>query len=181
MNINEKMKEMRLAKGYTLEMLAGATGFTKGYLSKIERSNVPPPFATVQKITEALQFDMVDLFKNKSETADSKNIDIVKHTGKEEDPDSVYSFIPLVNSYRNKQMLPFLFTVKKGETQQTTHDSEEFVYVTQGSVELNYEGRTYMLERGDAFYLDARITHYFVNRQETSTLLIAVHFNYRRF
>jgi transcriptional regulator with XRE-family HTH domain len=175
-----ELKKMRLERNYTLEMLASATGFTKGYLSKIERSPTLPPFATVQRIAEALQFDIADLFSDKKEIFESHNIDIVKHAELEEQTD-VYSFFPLLNSYRNKQMAPFLFTVKTGATELTTHDSEEFVFVIEGCIELNYEDTTYHLEKGDAFYLDARIAHNFVNRQESTASLLAVHFNYRRF
>jgi transcriptional regulator with XRE-family HTH domain len=185
MNVNAKIKMQRKEKGLTLENLAALTGFTKGYLSKIERSTVPPPFATVQKIAEAMQMDMMALFNTGSEKPEPHNIDLVRSAAGEprvdQETDAIYSFIPLVNSYRNKQMSPFLFQVRKGETEHTTHDSEEFVYVLDGCLELIYEGRSYALRQGDSFYLDARIMHYFINRQEKTAVLLAVHFNYRRF
>lgn len=185
MNINSKIKEIRIAKGYTLEKLAKATGFTKGYLSKVERSSKTPPFATVQAIAEALQLDIVELIDEKQTVQGSKNIELLKHSEaiKEEwqEQSSVYSFKPLIKAYRNKYMSPFLFKIKKGASELTSHDSEEFVYVLEGNVELNYEGRTYRLGKGDCFYLDARIKHNFVNTSDETALLMAVHFNYRRF
>jgi len=185
MNVNAKIKMQRKEKGLTLENLAALTGFTKGYLSKIERSTVPPPFATVQKIAEAMQLDIMAFFNAGSEQPEPHNIDLVRSAAdgqvSNQESNAIYSFIPLVNSYRNKQMSPFLFQVRKGETEHTTHDSEEFVYVLDGFLELIYDGRSYSLRQGDAFYLDARIMHYFVNRQDETAVLLAVHFNYRRF
>lgn len=185
MKINEKIKQLRIKKGLTLEDLANKTGFTKGYLSKIERSSNMPPFATVQKIAEALDVDLIDLLETQPDALVSKNIDIFRRSDSLKDEweehSEIYSFKPLINVYRNKYMSPFLFRVKKGETDVTTHDSEEFVYVLEGEIELNYEGKTYQLSAGDSFYLDARIKHNFVNRNEKPALLIAVHFNYRRF
>ena len=180
MNVNAKIRETRRVKKLTLEKLAQITGFTKGYLSKIERSDVPPPFATVQRIAEALQMELVDMIDTDQDVQESKNIDLMKHVRREEE-DAVYSFNPLIHSYRNKQMAPFLFKVQKGTTQRATHDSEEFVYVVEGCVELNYEGKVYGLEKGDAFYLDSRISHYFTNRREEPAVMVAVHFNYKRF
>ena len=185
MKINVRIKELRKEKGYTLEKLAGLTGFTKGYLSKIERSTKTPPFATVQTIADALQIDITVLLDKNSGNAGSKNIDILMGSAdgleEMEEISPVYSFIPLVNNYKNKYMTPFLFEVKKGMTDVATHDSEEFVYVLEGELELNYEGHTYKLCKGDSFYLDARIKHNFVNKHEKTASLIAVHFNYRRF
>ena len=185
MKFNAKMKDMRDKRGYTLEKLAELTGFTKGYLSKIERSPKSPPFATVQAIAEALQVDIVELLDGHAEALGSKNIDII--IGSDialdgwKESSIVYSFKPLVNAYRNKYMSPFLFRVGKGTTDQMTHDSEEFVYVLEGNVQLNYEGKSYKLDKGDSFYLDARIKHSFVNSNDESALLIAVNYNYRRF
>jgi transcriptional regulator with XRE-family HTH domain len=184
-NINEKIKHYRGIRGLTLSELANQTGFTKGYLSKIERTLNPPPFATVQLIAEALQVDVTELMDKHPDGVGSKDIDIFKASQLPADDweasSLVYSFKPLVNLYKNKYMSPFLFRVAKGATEVTSHDSEEFVYVLEGSVELNYEGRTYNLEAGDCFYLDARNKHNFVNKIDQVAQLLAVHFNYRRF
>ncbi len=185
MNINAKIKDLRLKNGYTLEKLSEITGFTKGYLSKIERSAKTPPFATVQSIAAALKADITELMDARQEMLGSKNIEVLKYTDAIRDgwekSSEVYSFKPLVNTYRNKYMSPFLFMVKKGTSELTAHDSEEFVYVLEGNVELNYEGKTYRLGKGDCFYLDARIKHNFQNTKDETALLMAVHFNYRRF
>lgn len=185
MHITSKIKQLRALKGMTLEKLAELTGFTKGYLSKVERSPKTPPFATVQLIAEALGVDIIELLDIPPDVSFSKNIEIVKHSDTSEqgweETSLIYSFKPLVNHYKNKYMAPFLFSVNKGTTDTTTHDSEEFVYVLEGSLQLNYEGKVYALAKGDSFYLDARIKHSFTNTDDTAALLVAVHFNYRRF
>ena len=68
-----------------------------------------------------------------------------------------------------------------GTTDATTHDSEEFVYVLEGNIHLNYEDKIHNLKKGDCFYLDARIKHNFTNPNNEPALLLTVHFNYRRF
>jgi len=185
MDVNERIKDIRKQNGLSLERLAELTGFTKGYLSRIENSSRVPPFATVQAIAAALQTDIMFLLDKGAHPVESKNIDLMRNPENSEEgwekSSLVYTFKPLVNTYKNKYMSPFMFKVKKGETDLTSHDSEEFVLVLDGEVDLNYDGKTFSIAKGDSFYLDARIKHKFVNKNERTASLLAVHFNYRRF
>jgi transcriptional regulator with XRE-family HTH domain len=167
MLLNDKIREARRSKRYTLEQLAQMIGLTKGYLSRIERSDKVPPFATVQLIADALGLDITELLGKNADHMDSRNISIFRNTdnlndeGAENDP--IYSFKPLIHEYRNKYMSPFLFKIKIGTSNVMKHDSEEFVFVIDGEIELNYEGKTYLIKKGDSFYLDSRLNHLYTN------------------
>ena len=180
MNINRKIKEIRKLKGFTLEQLANITGLTKGYLSRIERSDKIPPFATVQLIADALGINLAELVQTESFQDYSRNIEFFKkesdHLKECVEDVTVYSFEPLLHEYKNRYMAPFLFKIKKGTTDAMKHDSEEFVYVIDGEIDLNYEEKTYNLKVGDCFYLDSRIKHFFKNHNEKTAKLIAVNF-----
>lgn len=182
--INEGIRQLRKQKGYTMEALAEKSGYTKGYLSRIENAETPPPFATVERILAALGSDISELVPQQ-EGEPSHNIDLMGQGEVEQTdwdaPEAVYAFKPLLHYYKNKQMAPFLFRVKTGSTERYGHDAEEFVYVLRGTVTLHYEKKAYLLREGDCFYLDARIKHNFVNDAAETALLIAVHYNYRRF
>ena len=182
--VNQAVRRLRKARGYTLETLAAKTGFTKGYLSRIENAPNSPPFATVERIAAALDADLSELLPGGGESG-RHNLDLLHGEDRVkadwDGPEAVYAFKPLVNSYKNKYMSPFLFRVQTGSTELYAHDAEEFVYVLRGRVTLCYEKKEYELREGDSFYLDARLKHNFVNRLEQTALLIAVHFNYRRF
>jgi len=52
--IGKRIKALRNEKRITLESLAVQTGFTKGYLSKVEKSEKAPPVSTIGKIAQAL-------------------------------------------------------------------------------------------------------------------------------
>ena len=41
-----------------------------------------------------------------------------------------------------------------------THEGEELVYVLEGKQELVFNGRTYIVEEGDCYYLDSRKPHF---------------------
>ena len=48
--ISKRIRECRLRKNLTLQMLADRTGYSKGYLSKVEKSDKAPPVATLSTI-----------------------------------------------------------------------------------------------------------------------------------
>lgn len=188
MEINHQIKKLRIAKGYTLAQLANLTKFTKGYLSKIERARQPPPVSTLQVLSKVLEKDLSEFFEtsaDKEQASGSNNIDFVKlgQTPLEADwkKSRWYEYKPLINKFKNKYMLPFRMTVKKGQTDMFSHDSEEFAYVVSGEIILNYEGKKHHFVAGESFYIDSRIKHGFENEKEKEAVLLTVNYNYRRF
>jgi len=41
----------------------------------------------------------------------------------------------------------------------SSHEGEEFIYVLQGKVEINYGKEIYLLSEGDSIYLDSIVAH----------------------
>lgn len=188
MQINRQIKKLRIAKGYTLAQLANLTGFTKGYLSKIERAKQPPPVSTLQVLSEVLEKDLSEFFEANADgeqVSGSNNLDFVKlgqapmEAGRKKG--GWYEYKPLIKKFKNKYMLPFLVTVKRGKTEMFAHDSEEFVYVVSGAIILNYDGKKHRFVAGESFYIDSRIKHGFENVKKREAVLVTVNFNYRRY
>ena len=42
----------------------------------------------------------------------------------------------------------------------STHEGEEFIYVLEGILEINYGKNTYILEEGDSIYYDSIVAHH---------------------
>ena len=183
-HLGAKLRALRKARGMTLPALAIASGITKGYLSKIERSSTPPTFSTLQAIATALQADLGELLKLHTEKSVSPNLEI-HQPGKGDWQKSErlggYSFLPLVQLYRNKYLSPFLMRIEPGTTAYFKHDGEEFLYLVEGEIELEYEKRRHSFKNGTSAYIDSRIRHRFHNHGKDVALLLAVNFIYRRF
>ena len=56
--ISRRLRDLRKARGVTLDELASMTGFTKGYLSKIENGRKVPPIETLSRISTALHAEI---------------------------------------------------------------------------------------------------------------------------
>ena len=184
--IGKKIRALRSKKRLTLQSLADLTNLSKGYLSKIERSNEAPRLPTLQLIANALEVEVNEFFEeSREQTLVSHNLDLMKqcdrHSREMLTSTTGYSYQSLVHSSRGKFMLPYMLKIKQGRTTVFKHDSEEFIYVLSGLVTLLYEGKEYQLESGDSFYIDSRLGHQFINPQKQEAVLLNVIFDYKRF
>lgn len=182
MNPGMIIKQKRQELGMTLEELSRETDFSIGYLSKLERADSAPPLATLQKLAEVLGLDMAELLhigKTASETGDN-DIEICRAPA-EEPQAAEHSSRPLMRDFKHRAIVPFLMRVMPGQTETYTHDAEEFLYVVEGEVVLEYKRKRYVLKTGDGAYLDSRKAHRFHNETSQPALILTANYIYRRF
>jgi transcriptional regulator with XRE-family HTH domain len=183
-SIKEKIREIRRRKKYTLTKLSELCGFSKGYLSKIERGRKVPPVSTLLAIARALEIDIAEFYDRNADASREHDIDISKckeRSGEGMKTSGGYAYQLLVKRLKGKYMSPFLVRITKGITDYFTHDSEEFLLVLEGTLKLWYDGKTYTLKEGDSAYFDSRKKHQFSNKGRKSALVLFVDYNYRRF
>jgi quercetin dioxygenase-like cupin family protein len=59
-------------------------------------------------------------------------------------------------------MEPFIVEIepsREPDYKLSTHEGEEFIYVLEGSVEINYGKDIYRINKGDSIYLDSIVEH----------------------
>ena len=162
--IGARIAERRAELGITLERLAAATGFSKGYLSKIENSRKVPPIGSLSRIAAALRTDITELLHTAPEGAGG-GLSVVR--AGERRPvvrggtAFGYDYVSLADNRRDKKMEPFLFTFPSQIDKYVffEHDGEEFMFVLSGRVEWQAGSRRIVLEPGDSVYFDARLPH----------------------
>ena len=186
MQVGDRIKTHRKLLKYTLEDVAGKSGLSVGYLSKLERSNRVPPLATLQMIAATLKISANELLEGYDpdrSISDDSDITIVqrKHNQPSRPTEEGYTLIPLTNNYANRNISPFMMSISPGGTHEFQHDAEEFNYVVRGPVKLHYKGSVYALAEGDSFYFDSRKPHVFVNENKYPVLVLSVVYMYRKF
>ncbi len=72
------IKTLRMQRKMTLEKLAELTDLTKGYLSKVERSEKAPPYSTLNKIAFALEVDAAFLLGERLDRSKDTRISFTK-------------------------------------------------------------------------------------------------------
>jgi transcriptional regulator with XRE-family HTH domain len=184
MKVGQTIRKYRTKKNLTLEELSKLTKLSLSYLSKLERSDGIPPFATLQTLATVLDFDMTELLSPQPDkTEGDADIMILRreqHKAADDGSDG-YSMIPLTTSYKNTALSPFLLSLQPGQTTDFSHDAEEFIYVLQGDLKIVYKGIIYPLKEGDSVYLDSRNVHRFINETNQPVTLLTVNHIYRRF
>jgi transcriptional regulator with XRE-family HTH domain len=185
-NINSLRKKRKI----TLEKLAELTGLTKGYLSKIERSEKAPPYSTLNKIAVAFGVDPAFFLEENYRDKKDTQISFTKQ-GRGKSVRSVgslaegslygYSYEALASDKSGKNMEPFIIEPSFDEEAIFQHEGEEFMYVLEGKHELIYDERHYIMEKGDCVYFDAAVPHTGRSLGKKKAKLLAVMYNYRRF
>jgi len=59
-------------------------------------------------------------------------------------------------------MEPFLIDIKPSSTNEpilSSHEGEEFIFVLQGAVKINYGKEVHVLHKGDSIYYDSIVDH----------------------
>ncbi len=180
--IGNKVRELRQKNRFTLQDLAIKTGLSKPFLSQIENDHVVPPIATLLKLARALTVGMGFFFQDEigsdkiSITRQRERIRVERRPHQEKG-EVDYIYIALETKKTNKNMEPFLVEFPIRDTEDMvfmSHEGEEFLYVTEGSVEFRTVDRVETLEAGDSIYFESDISHSFRCLSETPAKALAV-------
>ena len=161
-DIGKRIRQYRRQKDYTLQELADRTGFSKGYLSKVEKSQKAPPVATLSVIARELGVS-VSVILGEESVSDSiclvreNKRTLMAKTGEE----FGYAYEALANPYPNKHMEPFILSYPSDDVVKNTfqHDGEEMLFVLQGKMRFKYGSREFALDKGDCIYFDSGVAH----------------------
>jgi len=161
--IGRRIKALRTKNKLTLEQLASKTGFTKGYLSRIEKSEKSPPVSTLVIISRILGITLSTLI---GEETYNNRVCMVKKTERlliaRDGSAFGYSYEDIAHGFSGKTMQPFVLTIgnKTQETVKFVHDSEEMFYVLKGTIKFTHGSEEFIVEEGDSVYFDANIPHF---------------------
>lgn len=171
MEIGHKIKQLRVQKGLTLEELASRCELTKGFLSQMERNLTSPSIATLNDILEALGSCLSEFFKEeKAEKVVFQKKDFFV------DERENYTVNWIVPNTQKNEMEPILIELVQGgcSFEVNPHSGEEFGYVVEGCVSLVLGEDTYIVRKGETFYIDGKNFHYLKNEKKTTAKVLWV-------
>ena len=171
----KKLKALRIANGMTLKELASKARCTDAYLSQMERGLANPSVMILKNVASALGIKVVDFFLEPRTEEDDVvlreedrvNLDVKQGDAKIQ---------MLVRSVQNKRMQPFYNLIEPGGGSEGSysHIGEEFGIVLQGRLEIDLNGRTYQIKKGQTFYFSSQILHSWSNPGRIKTVVIWV-------
>lgn len=173
--IGDSMRAARKAAGRTLSDVAGETGLSESFLSKIERGHANCSLANLIQICAVLGIGMDNLF-SKGLGAQRTNVSV--HRAMPGNPGAVmldvestgYKFRPLAGGKMRDdlEIIHLVFPSKSGMETMVSHAGQEHCYVLSGSVEFLVDGSTHILNAGDGIMIDSKLPHLARNRGKDS-------------
>lgn len=182
--ICKNIKKLRKQNSFTLEKLANLTGLTKGYLSKVERSEKAPPYSTLNKIAGAMGMEVTSILGKDIEPLDDVRISFQKKNEgtiiKATSQLSGYDYEILGANKPGKNMEPFIIYSPFDLEKMYTHEGEEFIYILDGTLEFIIGAEKFIMEPGDNIYFDSCVPHGGKSIGKKQAKLLVIIYFYKR-
>ena len=177
LNLGERVRELRKARGWTLEQAAGQAGLARSTLSKIENGQMSPTYEALKKLAVGLEISVPQLFTPPQREKVSGRMAATRAGEGQHQATTTYEHELLAETLTKKQMLPYRARIRARDVSEfdgwVRHDGEEFLYVLTGVIRLYTEFyEPIEMRRGDSAYYDATMGHNVISvSEEDATLL----------
>lgn len=179
--VGDRIKKLREDKSISIEELANLTGFEVDLLKKIESKEFQPQLGTVLKLSKALDSAFGKLISGVgsalySITRDGEQKNVARSTSHKEKK-QIYSYKSLAPEVKGRNMESLMVKLEEKVEGATplTHNGEEFIYVTEGVVEITIGDETFDLNKGDSIYYLSTTPHLVSAKSGTATIIAVLY------
>ena len=166
--LGERVRALRRERGLTLDALAGRSGVSRAMISKLERGEKNPTLVVAARVAEGLGVSLSQLVG----VDERREVVVVRRERRMvmRDPETGFERQLLSPSFGGRG-IEFLRNVvpigsTSGEFPPHRRGVSEYVVVEMGRLRVLLGSDEYFLERGDALYFEADVTHRFDNAGE---------------
>lgn len=167
--VGERIKSIRESKQLTIEEVAERSGVEAEVIDQIENCNELPSLAPLIKIARVLGVRLGTFLDDHDElgpviTRSEEIVDGLEFSNNAlNDKKKHMRYHPLSQSKAGRHMESFIINIAPSSNVDfvtSSHEGEEFIYVMEGEVEVNYGKQTYALKAGDSIYYDSIVAHH---------------------
>jgi len=189
----ERIAEIRKTYSISREDLAGRSGVSVELIAKIEEDAHIPDLAPLIKISRGLGVRLGTLLDDHEQlgpvicrAGSSANADgaasssrfktgVPDGTDAKSDGHHGMSFNALAADKNSRHMEPFIVTIEPDAQQEkSSHEGEEFIYVLEGNLSLEYGMDKETLKQGDSVYYDSIVPHRVFSADNNTVKIVAV-------
>ena len=181
-SIGDEIRQLRKARGLTLQELADVTGKSVGFLSQVERNLTKPSVAALQDISEALEVHIGWFFQGDVEADETERQYIVRKNARRRlsysdlsSTDYLGHYDHLLSANLNGELVLGMSRYEPGCSSGDdcySHKGEEAGFVLQGRLELSIGDQVYILNEGDSFSFPSTVPHRFANPAEDKDTVV---------
>ena len=182
--VGSKIKSIRETNNLSIEEIAERSGLNTDQIIAIENNETLPSLGPLIKIARALGVRLGTFMD------DNDAIGPVVCRAKEREEETSISFSngtadarkhmeyhPMAKQKAGRHMEPFIVDIQPSEEKEFTssaHEGEEFIYVMQGEIEIDYGKEKYLLKEGDSIYYDSIVNHHIHGAEGKAAKIMAV-------
>jgi transcriptional regulator with XRE-family HTH domain len=157
---------IELCKTYSIspETLSERSGLDIALVRRIEEGHIPD-LAPLLKISRALGVRLGTLLDDHEElgpviTRQGEAEDAARFiTGGAEASAPGHRFHALAADKGSRHMEPFIVDIEDKDQPKSSHEGEEFMYVLEGAIKVEYGKDNYTVNKGDSIYYDSIVPH----------------------
>jgi len=179
--VGEKIKSIREQKNITRENLSERSGLTLDQIAAIEENVNVPSLAPLIKIARVLGVRLGTFLDDNDElgpvvTRKTDNVKSISFSNNAAEARKHMDYFSLSKSKSGRHMEPFIIDIAASDTDfsLSSHEGEEFIYVLEGAVEVNYGKETHLLREGDSIYYDSIVAHHVHAANNGTAKILAV-------
>lgn len=179
LDLGTRVRDLRKARGWTLEQAAQQAGLARSTLSKIENAMMSPTYDALKKLATGLEITVPQLFTPPVRDQINGRMAVTKSGEGAAHATVTYEHELLADTLSKKQMLPYRARVRARSMDEfdgwVRHDGEEFLYVLTGVIRLYTEFyEPVEMRRGDSAYYDAAMGHNVVSVSDDDATILWV-------
>jgi transcriptional regulator with XRE-family HTH domain len=159
------LKSLRKERKLTLKELAAQTEVSISFLSQVERGKSSVTLESLKKIADALGVNPSVFFAKDDDFKDGLAFRRER-----------FYYKDLSNGVLDASFSPIMVTLQPGENEGNafSHGGHEFLFVVEGVLTVEIDGKPLQLTEQQSILFDARKTHYWFNHTEHAVRFLVV-------
>ncbi len=166
-DLGKKIKQFREFRQISGKDLALRANLLPGQLEIIEEKGIVPSLGHLIKISRALGVRIGTFLDDQEQIGPvivkaGEEKSSLSFSTKDETSREHLNFFSLAQDKSGRHMDPFIVEIepsKEPDYKLSSHEGEEFIYVLEGSIEINYGKDIFHINKGDTIYLDSVVAH----------------------
>ena len=183
--VGHKIKGIRESKNLSVEEIAESSGLSVEQINSIENDQNLPSLGPLIKIARALGVRLGTFMDDndalgpvvcRAEDRERESSISFSNNGAT-DARKHMEYHPLAQQKAGRHMEPFIIDINPTENldyKLSAHEGEEFIYVMNGEVEIEYGKEKYTLKEGDSIFYDSIVKHHVHGAPGKSAKILAV-------
>ena len=182
--VGSKIKGIRESKNLSVEEIAESSGLSVDQINSIENDQNLPSLGPLIKIARALGVRLGTFMDDNDalgpvvcRAEDRERESSISFSNGATDARKHMEYHPLAQQKAGRHMEPFVIDINpedKPDFKLSAHEGEEFIYVMQCEVEIEYGKEKYLLKEGDSIFYDSIVKHHVHGAPGKSAKILAV-------